>query len=82
MTTAKLQQRLRLGGQVHRVRFLDNPHSPNAREVGWTTAQTIAEAMAIAARRWGPLREMHGPDAGYVIEDPMGRRALVMPPRV
>ena len=67
---------------MHIIRFLDNPHSPDAREIEWVSVETITEAMAIAARRWGRLRDMHGPDAGYVIEDPMGRRVLVIPPRV
>lgn len=63
------------------VRYLDNPHSCNAREIGWTSAETLTKAMAVAARRWLSLRESFGPDAGYVIEDQLGRRILVMPPR-
>lgn len=63
---------------MHIIRFLEDPHSRIAREIGWTSADTLARAMAIAARRWPSVRESFGPDAGYVIEDPLGRRVLVM----
>lgn len=63
------------------IRYLENPHSPSAREIGWTSAETMPKAMSIAARRWPSLRESFGPDAGYVIENSSGRRVLVMPQR-
>lgn len=63
------------------IRYFDNPHSSSAREIGWTSAETMPKALSIAARRWPSLRESFGPDAGYVIESPVGQRVLVMPPR-
>lgn len=65
----------------HIVRFMDDPHSPDAREIRWSVAGSIAQALTLAASEWPAIRNSHGSKTGYVIEDAGGRRVLVMPLR-
>ena len=63
----------------HIVRFMDDPHSPDAREIRWHVTGSMSQALTLAASEWPVIRDSHGPRAGYVIEDGRGRRVLVMP---
>lgn len=63
----------------HLVRFLDDPRSSNARDLGYEFAPSLEAAIELAVARLGDLRARHGLSAGYVIEDRQGRRVRIGP---
>ncbi|RTL63960.1 MAG: hypothetical protein EKK41_22375 [Hyphomicrobiales bacterium] len=63
----------------HVVRYLMDPRSGQAREIGFETAPSYEAAVRIATRGIADLRAAHGERVGYVIEDRSGRRIRVGP---
>lgn len=63
----------------HVVRYLLDPRSGQAREIGFETAPSYEAAVRIATRGLIDLRAAHGERVGYVIEDRSGRRIRVGP---
>ncbi len=63
----------------HLVRYLDDPRSSNARDLGYEFAPSLEAAIELATARIGDLRIRHGARVGYVIEDRQGRRVRLGP---
>ena len=64
---------------VHKIRYLDDPHSVAPSEIGFEFAPSFDAALDQAGNRLPGLRKKHGQKAGYHVEDPDGHLVWVWP---